>query len=262
MVETLRGKWALVTGASGGLGTEFASALAALGVNLILSAREQEPLNALAGRLRAHHGITVRIEPADLTDRASPAMLVERVADAGIVVDVLINNAGFGYYGEFVEQDADRLRRMLELNVFAMTELTHFFAAQMVSRGSGHILLVASMTGHQPVPTYAVYAASKAYVIEFGESLHPELITKNVTLTVLSPGLMNTGFLGAAGQELTPSMKRTMMEPALAVKIGLEALFAGKPSVIAGRMNNVMAFSNRFTARSLQAKVAYKMMKG
>ena len=253
-------QWALVTGASGGLGGAFATALAAEGRNLILTARDTAKLEALGSRLSAEHGVKALVIGLDLSAQGSAKELMRRVAAEGVAVDILVNNAGFGVYGELVSQAPDRLREMLELNVVALTELTRRVAAEMAARRQGSILLVSSMTAHQPVPTYSAYAASKAYVLSFGEALHAEMAKHGVKVTVLSPGLMDTGFLAAAGQAPTPAMRRTMLAPDAVVAEGLKALVEGKPSVIAGAMNRILAFSNRFTPRKLQANVAYKMM--
>lgn len=257
--------WALVTGASGGLGSEFATALAGRGMNLVLAARRTAPMEQLASTLRDRYGVEVRVEGVDLGRPDSAAALLERLDAQGVAVDVLINNAGFGLHGDFVDQAPERVQAMLELNVSSLTALTHACAARMVARGvapgrgRGRILLVASLTAYQPVPSYAAYAASKAYVRSFGEALHAELAPRGVTVTVLSPGLMDTGFLSAAGQAPNAATRRMFMPPRAVVAVGLRALFAGKPSVVAGRMNRVLAFSNRFTSRRLQASVAYRM---
>lgn len=251
--------WALVTGASGGLGAEFASALAARGMNLVLVARRAETMALLASALGAHHGVEVRVEGVDLGRSEAGTALLERLDAAGIAVDVLINNAGVGLHGDFVDQAPERVRAMLELNVTSLTALTHACAARMAARGRGRVLLVASLTAYQPVPSYAAYAASKAYVRSFGEALHAELAPRGVTVTVLSPGLMDTGFLAAAGQAPTAATRRLFMPPRAVAAAGLRALDAGRPSVVAGRLNRVLAFSNRFTSRRLQARLAYRM---
>ena len=149
---------------------------------------------------------------------------------------------------------------MLALNITAMTELTQAFAKDMAARGRGRILLTASLTGHQPMPGYAAYGASKAYVRSFGEALHVELAAAGVTVTVLSPGLMETGFLDATGQQPSAAMRRSMTPPRNVARTGIDALLACKPSAIAGTSNKILAVSNRFTSRHWQAKIAYHMM--
>ena len=154
-------KWALVTGASGGMGAEFASLLAERGYNLILAARSIDRLQAVASGLH-EHGVEIRIEHSDLSRREGAANLVDAIRSSGIDIDVLINNAGQGLHGSFIDQSAEAIDGMLQLNMASLTTLTHACAADMVKRGGGHILLVASLTSFMPCPTYAGYAATKA----------------------------------------------------------------------------------------------------
>uniref|UniRef100_B0T3R2 Short-chain dehydrogenase/reductase SDR n=1 Tax=Caulobacter sp. (strain K31) TaxID=366602 RepID=B0T3R2_CAUSK len=250
--------WALVTGASSGLGAEFARQLAARGYGLVLTARRKEPMQQLAEALGQEHRVDVLVEPLDLGVPGASVALQARLAARGVQIDVLINNAGFGLFGRFAAQDPDRLRQMLQVDILAMTELTHVFAQTMSHRGRGHILLVASMAAYQPTPLYAAYGAAKAYVLSLGEALHVEL-GPTVGVTVLSPGLMDTGFLDVAGQAPSAAMKRNMIEPTDAVKLGLDALFAGKSSIITGAVNRLAVFLNRLTSRNLQAKLILRI---
>lgn len=254
-------RWALVTGASSGLGVELARALAARKIDLVLTARREAPMQELAAQLEKEHAIKIVVEPTDLAAPDAAALLQQRLDHRDIAPDILINNAGFGLSGDFLDQDPDRVRAMLQLDIVSLTELTLLFAKRMAARGQGRILLVASMASYQPCPGLASYAAAKAYVLSLGEALNVELAPR-VGVTVLSPGLMDTGFNEVAGFRPTASAQRTVLPPAKVAEIGLEALFAGKSSVIAGRLNRVMAFSNRFTSRHLQAKVALSMSKG
>lgn len=255
-------KWALVTGASGGMGAEFALLLAEQGFNLVLAARGVERMEALADELRAQFGVEIKVERADLSAVGGGAKLAEAIRSQGIELDVLINNAGLGMHGDFISQTADAVNGMLQLNVGNLTALTHAVGADMAKRGSGHILLVASLTAFMPCPTYAVYAATKAYVLHFGEALHAELKPHNVVVSVLSPGLMDTGFLDAAGQQPSRSMRATMTSPRMAAKVGLDALFAGRQSVVAGSMNKAVALASRFIPRAIQTKIMANAQKG
>ena len=225
----------------------------------MLVARGQEALDKLAGELGREFGIATKAMVADFADRQQVAAFAERVAD--LDVEVLANNAGYGLHGAFVDMRMDQVGAMLDVDIFALTALTRVFAERMVKRGGGRILLVASLTGFQPIPSYAAYAAAKAYVRSFGEALHVELAPRNVHVTVLSPGLMDTGFLDAAGQASSASLRRMMTPVAKTAKIGVDALFEGRASVIAGAMNRLTAFSNRFTPRMLQARIAGRMMR-
>ncbi|MCD9026762.1 SDR family NAD(P)-dependent oxidoreductase [Luteimonas sp. BDR2-5] len=256
-----KGKWALVTGASGGLGAAFAALLAEQGLNLVLAARNRDKLDALAAELRSRHGVDVVSHSVDMTLAGAAPELHRAIMTQGIALDILVNNAGQGLQGEFLERPIETTDRMLHLNILALTDLTHAVAADMAARGGGHILMVASMTAFMPAPTYAAYAASKSYVRMFGEALHAELRPKNVTVTVLSPGLMDTGFLSAAGQVPSQSMKRSMILPRLAAETGLQALFAGRQSVIAGRMNRLAALVSRLLPRGVQTRLMADALK-
>ena len=250
-------RWALITGASSGLGVALATALAARRINLILVARRELPMQQLARQLIQQHGIEVVVEAIDLSQTDSAAALQRRLDERKIQPDILINNAAFGLSSAFIDQDPDRLREMLQLDVMTLTELTQIFGRRMVDRGYGHILLVASMAAYQPTPILAAYGAAKAYVLSLGESLHVELAPK-VGVTVLSPGFMDTGFADVSGFRASASVRRTMLSPATVAEIGLEAMFAGKPSVIAGRLNRVMAFATRFLSRHALAEYVFR----
>ena len=254
------GQWALVTGASSGLGKEFARALAARKYNLILAARREEPMQALAAELRQRHGVEIVIEAIDLGAPASPADLHKRLDEQGIAPDILINNAAFGLSGDFLTQKPERLREMLQLDILSLTELTHLFGKRMAERGSGHILLVASLAAYSPIPLLAAYGAAKHYVLALGVALHVELAPK-VGVTVVSPGLMDTGFNEVSGFQPKASMRPTVVSPAKVAEAGLKAMFAGKSSVIVGKINRLVAFSNRFTSRLMQANATYRWSK-
>lgn len=247
-------KWALVTGASGGLGEQFAERLAKGGANLVLAARNLDQLTKLSERLQGAYGVEVVVETADLSQEGSAIELFDRIKARGLAIDILIANAGYGLHGDFVDQPAGATEAMLRLNIVGLTTLTHAAAADMTARGRGHILLVSSMTAFMPAPTYAAYGASKAYVRQFGEALHAELKPRNVVVTVVCPGLMDTGFLNAAGQQASKSMTSAMTSPAVVAEAGLDALFAGRPSIVVGLMNRVVAGASRLMPRSLQTR--------
>jgi uncharacterized protein len=257
-MEKERKQWALVTGASSGLGIALATELAERGINVVLTARRELPMVNLAKKLETQHGIDTAVEAIDLSVLGSAQALYDRLNARGLQIDILLNNAGFGLVGEFITHDLARLREMLQLDVLAITELTHIFAQQMAALGRGHVLLVASMASLQPDPLMAVYGAAKAYVLSFGEALNVELFPR-VNVTVLVPGLMDTEFNQVSGYETKESMRWTMLSPSAVAQIGLDALFAKKPSVTAGKANRVMAFFSRLSSRHLQAKTIYKM---
>ncbi len=253
-------QWAVVTGASSGLGIEFARNLAGRKHNVVLVARRAEPMETLATELRQQHGVQVVVESIDLSAPSSPVDLQKRLDERGIDPGILINNAGFGLSGEFITQEPERLREMLHLDIVTLTELTHLFGKRMAERGRGNILLVASLAAYQPDPLLAAYGAAKHYVLAFGVALHVELGSK-VNVTVVSPGLMDTGFNDVSGFKPKASLKPSIVSPVKVAAVGLEAMFAGKSSVIVGKLNRFTAFSNRFTSRLLQARLTYRMSK-
>jgi len=247
-----RAKRALITGASSGLGLEFAELLAAQKVNLVLAARRREPMEKLAADLRRKHGVDVVVEPIDLAAPGAAARLKGSLDERALQIDILVNNAGYGLHGEFLETPIERTTDMIQLNITAVTELSFVFGRDMASRGSGQILLIASLLGLQPVPSYAAYAATKSYVLAFGEALHDELRPHGVAVTSLCPGHTETGFDAAADAPVSPMLRLLTMKPRPVAESGLRALGRGKASVIPGFLNNLVAFSNRLTPRSMQ----------
>lgn len=253
--------WALVTGASSGFGVDFAHELAAKGHNLVLVARSVEPMQKLARDLEAQHGTRTRVIGMDLSRAGVGAELKQLLDAEGIRIDTLINNAGYGVFGEFIDQPLQKTLDMLQLNMMSLTELTHAFATDMARRGSGRILLVSSIGGYQATPTYAAYSASKAYVLLLGEALHEELKRKGVTVTVVSPGVAATNFLTVSGQRPTPYQRMLMMTSSAVVRSGLGALQRGRASIVPGFLNALTIWSNRFAPRSAQRKTAYALMR-
>lgn len=255
-------KWALVTGASSGLGAEFSDQLAERGFNLVLTARRVERLLERKRMLEQKYGVRVEVIPSDLARLSAPSELYREVLARGIEVSVLINNAGYGIHGDFVDSSLDDLKAMLQLDIVALTELTHLFAQAMKARNTGHILLVSSIGAYQPSPTYAAYSAAKAYVLSFGEALNAELRSFGVLVSVLSPGVTATEFLERAGQSPTLYQRLVMMKSPIVVRVGLKALFRGTPSVLPGFVNRLSVFMLRFMPRTWQTHTARLLMKG
>lgn len=253
-------RWALVTGASSGLGAEFARQLAVEGAHLVLVARREDRLQGLADQLSREHGVKTRVVALDLSLPESPESLHRQLAEEGLEIDVLVNNAGFGVFGGFLEIDWERERRMLELDIVALTDLTKRFARDMNSRGRGWILQVASIGAYQPSPTYASYAAAKAYVLNFSEALAYELESTGVVVTVVSPGVTETEFFDVAGQKPTLYQRMMMMKSEAVVRKALEALHRGRRSLIPGLGNAVVVWSLRFLPRRLITAVAARAM--
>jgi hypothetical protein len=250
--------WALVTGASGGLGAELAKGLAARGHSVAIVARSAAALEVVADAIRRAHGVEVAVEAVDLSEAGAAAALRERLDQRGIDPQIVVNNAAFGISGAFVDHAPERLSEMLGLNIVALTELSHIYGQRMAAHGGGRLLLVASMAAYQPDPLLAAYGASKAYVLSLGEALNVELSPK-VAVTVLSPGLMDTGFNAASGYTTPESVRATVLAPAKVAEIGLKALFEGRPSVIAGRLNRLMALAGRIVPRSVSARATYRL---
>ncbi len=260
--EILEDKWALVTGASSGLGADFARLLAAAGCHLILVARRQERLEALKQEINGQSAVRVKIVPLDLSLPESPQRLYDQLQAEGLQVDVLVNNAGFGVYGEFLHTDWERTRQMLQLNMLTLAHLTWLFAQDMVSRNFGYILQIASNGAYQPTPFYAAYSASKSFVLSLGEALHYELRGTGVKCTTLSPGIIVTEFHQVAGQkEGSLYYRLTKMDSMSVARKGIEALLAGRPSLVPGWKVSLMAWSNRLVPRRLSTAIAAWLMR-
>lgn len=258
--QRLDGQTALVTGASSGLGVDFANDLASRGANLILVARREEQLRQVQADISEIHGVEVSIFPVDLGSESARDQLCDDLRTAKIDIDILINNAGFGLFGEFRDVDWDRTDEMLQLDIVALTHLTRMFVGPMVERGHGQIMLIGSTGAYQPSPGYAAYGAAKAYVLSFGHALHYELRNTGVTCTTVCPGVTATEFLQVAGQDKTWYHNATMMDSERVAKLGIKAMLAGKPEIVTGLINAIMAFSTRFTPRPMLALLAHKLM--
>jgi hypothetical protein len=246
---------ALITGASAGIGRELAARFAA-DHDLILVARRQAELNALADGLRKQPGVTVHVLPADLGDPAAPQQLVDAVAAKGLTADVLVNNAGFGWTGPFVDADLPKMLNMIQVNVTALTHLTGLFLPGMKRRGRGRVLNVASTAAFQPGPLMAVYYATKAYVLSFSEALSEELRGTGVTVTCLCPGPTKTEFGDVAGMQETNLFHGPNVTDAKSVAAaGYSATMRGKRRAVPGFLNRVMVFAGKFVPRGLLLKM-------
>ena len=244
-------KVALITGASAGIGEEFARQLSKRGYRLILAARRKDRLDALAAELGNARAIAI-----DLAEAGSAEKLL---AAAGEPIDLLVNNAGFGLKGRFAELDAARLREMIDLNVASLTELCRTFAPQMIERRSGAILNVASTAAFQPGPYMAVYFATKAYVLSLTEALHEELKPHGIHVSALCPGPTRTEFGAVAGFDEKGSFDRLSADAASVVRAGLEGIERNKAVVVPGMLNKVGASSTRFVPRALVRKIAGRL---
>jgi len=261
-MTTTENSWVLITGASSGFGAEFARQYAEQGHSLVLVARRLDRLHALAETLCRQYRIEVVVEQADLSDIVAVTHLHQRLHERGIAIDILINNAGHGLQGPFVDSALDATLAMVQLDVASLTAVTHVFAQDMRARGRGKILLVASLLAYQGVQNFAVYAAAKAYVLRLGEALHRELKRDGITVTTLCPGMSDTGFAAAAQQKITPALKQLMMQPAPVVRAGIRALQAGRISVVAGWANQALVILTWATPRWLHQAFMSRAMNG
>ena len=251
----------LITGASAGLGDGFARALAAERKDLILTARRTDRLETLAAELRAAHGVDVRLFPADLADPAAPGKLLADIAAAGLTVDQLVNNAGYGAQGAFADGDAGDQLGMIDLNCRALVALTHGVLPGMIARKAGGVLNIASTAAFQPGPWMAVYYATKAFVLSFSEAIHEEVKPHGVRVAALCPGPVRTEFAERAGMGESALFKTFATGPDAVVKDGLKALASNQAVRIAGTANALMAESIRFTPRFLARRIAGSMQK-
>jgi hypothetical protein len=248
---------ALVTGASAGLGAEFAKLCAAGGYDVVLVARSAARLAELAAELVKTHGVKARPLAADLADPTAPPEIFAQLA--GTPVDLLINNAGFGVRGAYTETDWARESSLMQVNMVALAHLTKLFLPEMVRRRSGRILNVASTAAFVPGPFMALYYASKAFVLSFSEALSNEVEGTGVTVTVLCPGATRTEFAQAAGIAHSALFRGATMGAAEVARVGYRAMMAGKSSVIAGARNRWMIRGVRLVPRSFAAAQAGKL---
>src|SRR5271155_345077 len=249
---------ALITGASFGIGSEFARIFAREGYSLVLVARSADKLRQLASELEKSHGTRSLILAVDLTEPGASAYVLDQTTRSDIQIDVLVNNAGFGQYGKFAENDLEECLRQIQLNITTLTHLTRLYLPMMIDRRSGGILNVASTAAFQPGPLMAVYFATKAYVLHLSEGLANELSGTGVTVTCLCPGATATEFhkrAKATGQRL---LKMGSMDARTVAEAGYRGLMAGKPVVISGARNWLVAQSVRFSPRRLVTAIARK----
>lgn len=251
--------YALVTGASGGIGECFARALAARGHNLLLVARSLEKLQALAEQLAAHHGIHAEGIAADLSEPGSAGRLASELSARRLAIDLLVNNAGFGAQGEFWRIPLDRQSQILRLNIHALVELCHFLLPAMIERKQGAIINVSSTAGFQPLPYTTLYAASKAFVTSFSTGLAEEVRNYGVKVITLCPGPTRTRFF-EVGQYRSIRLRGGMQPPEEVVEAALRRLNRGG-LVLCRRLDKFLVFCERFLPRSLVVRGAAEMFK-
>ncbi len=249
----------LITGASSGIGAAFARKLAARGRNVLLVARSEDKLITLCSELGRLSGIRAHHLPLDLLQHGAPVQLLEETQKRGMVVDMLVNNAGFGSMGDFSELDLARELEMIDLNVKSLVELTHLFLGPMRERKQGVILNVASTAAFQAVPYMATYAATKAFVLSFSEALSEENRAHGVHVMALCPGVTDTNFFAASKMDRPPL--RTIQTAEEVVDTALRALAHRKSSVVSGWTNWLAVEAERFVPRSFVTKIAARALR-
>lgn len=254
---------ALVTGASGGLGEEMARVLAERQIDLLLVARSEDKLEALATELSQCYGIRAQYMALDLTDPGAAAELVRECAYRQLDIDLLINNAGFATYGEFAESRLSEQLDLLQLNMTTLTELTHRFLPPMLERGRGRILNVASTAAFTPGPLMAVYYASKAYVLSFSEAISEEVRGSGVYVTALCPGPVETGFQARANLQrsrlFSGPARLTVLSAHTVARQGIEAMLRGEAVHVTGSLNKVQVFLTRLLPRSVMPRLIHRL---
>lgn len=255
-------KTVLITGASKGIGRELAIIFAERGCNLLLAARSERELNELKLLLEKEHDVTVQTFYSDLSLPDAAQQLFEAVKSLEIDVDYLVNNAGFGDYGAFADTYWERYEKMIQLNVTALTQLTHLFVTQWRGRKEGKILNVSSTAAFQPGPMMAVYFASKAFVLSLSEAVDNELRAEGITVTALCPGPTATHFGEESKMNASQLVKNVQIADARSVALmGYRAMMKGKPVVIHGAMNKIAPFFIRFMPRKWVTRLSAQVMK-
>lgn len=256
MIALPAGTFAVVTGASAGIGEAIARGLAARKVPLLLVARSEEKLAALAEELRGTSGAAVEAIALDLESAGAAERLFAATEGAGRPVGLLVNNAGFGFYGPQSEQGLERTLRMLRLNVAALVDATDRFLGPMRARRSGLVLNVASTAAFLPVPYMAVYAATKAFVLSYSQALHEELRGTGIGVTALCPGTTRTGFHRVAGLAEGARMRFPSLSAGTVAEAGLRGLDRGKAVVVPNLLDSAWVFTGRLVPRTLPPRIA------
>jgi short-subunit dehydrogenase len=256
-----QGKWALVTGASAGIGRALAEELAAGGANLVLTARRKERLEELARQLAEKHKIQTQVFAADLGETTAPEKIFAFTEAEGIEVELLINNAGFGRYGEFHAMEIPRLLEMVQVNCSAVVHLTRLYLPEMVARRRGDVMILASTASFQSVPYLSTYAATKAFDLLFAEGLAEEMRPHGIRVCALCPGSTVSEFQEVAGQTHITSAMRSRETAEKVARTGLRALAAGRSYVISGTGNYLGTHAQRLAPRRMVSRIVAGMFR-
>jgi short-subunit dehydrogenase len=257
-MKNLRNKVALITGASSGIGEAFVYELAGRGMNLIITARSETKLKILAEKIPLMYHVKVLVIPGDLSKKETAENMMSEIAAAGLSVDLLVNNAGFGKWGNFLDEEVKTYEEMIELNINSLIKLSHLALPGMLKKGSGGIINVASTGAFQPCPYIAVYCASKTFVLSFSESLYGEYEKQGISVLALCPGNTSTGFQEIAGAN-TAGMRADT--PEIVVQQGVEALLRNESYKIVGLTNYFQSFLPRILPRKSIIWIVGNMMK-
>src|SRR6266852_924190 len=261
MFKEWKGKWALVTGASAGIGVALAKELASNGTNLVLTARRKDRLDEHAAALRKDHGVLTEVIVADLAQADAPEKIFAFTQEKGLAIELLINNAGFGQYGELTQVPAQRLVDMVQVNCGAVVHLTRLYLPQMIERRRGDVLILASTASFQAVPFITTYAATKAFDLLFAEGLAEEVKPYGIRVCALCPGSTESEFQEVAGQSGVVAAMKNRESAEKVARVGLQALAAGKSYVISGAANYLGAHSQRLAPRRFVTRITAKMFR-
>ena len=254
-----RGKTALITGASSGIGYELTRLFARDGYNLVLVARNQKQLMQIADELQEKYSVSVKVISEDLSAASAPEEIFTELEQESIGIDALVNNAGFAVYGLFAETDLDAELQMMQVNMVTLTHLTKLFLPGMLKNRTGKILNLASTSAFQPGPLMAVYYATKAYVLSFSEALADELHGTGVSVTTLCPGPTASGFQKKANMEDSKLFSGKIMDAQTVARIGYRGLMTNKTVVIPGLRNKILVEGERFVPRKMVTRIARSM---
>lgn len=255
----IKGKWSLITGASSGIGEQFARQLAKEGSHLVLVARSQGKLDTLAAELTQGYGIQCRVIPQDLSAPGAAGELYQKCRQLGLNIDLLVNNAGFATHGLFEQVSGERQHEEIMLNVAAVVDMTHLFLPGMLNRGAGAVINVSSTAGFQPLPYMAVYGATKAFVLSFTDALWWENRDRGVQFFTLCPGSTETNFFNVVGTEDASIGAKD--SPERVVAITLRAMKKGKQYVVPGFRNYLSAQISRFMTRRQGLRLVGNMLR-
>jgi len=260
-MNSFKGRYVFITGASMGIGYELAKLSAEDGANLVLIARSEDKLLEIKKEIENEYDVNTVVMVKDLIIDNAPMEIYNEIKERNIDIDVLVNNAGFGYYGEFSETDLNRQLDMIRLNVMSLVQLTGLFLPDMIKKGYGKILNIGSIAGFQGIPTHSVYSATKGFVMLFSESIADELEGTGVTVTCLCPGPTVTNFFETATMKRSRLQKFRLMKANKVAKIGFDALKENKTIIISGTGNKIVIFLERFLPRKFVANLAGRINK-